>query len=71
MGKGILHAERSSSKFRRQAPVAKKNISKKEADKVSRLKKHQKLQRQEDRELKKKQDFELRQMAKNKKNGLA
>jgi hypothetical protein len=43
MGKGIQHAERSSSKFKRQAPVGKKNISKKEADKVLRLKKHQKL----------------------------
>jgi len=52
-------------------PPLKKNISKKEADYNKKAKAHQKMQRQETRDVKKKQEFELRQMQKSKKSGLA
>jgi hypothetical protein len=50
--------------------VGKKNISKKQSDVMARKKEFLKSERRVDRDLKKKQDFELRQMQKNKKNGI-
>jgi hypothetical protein len=72
MGKGIEHAKNNSrGRFGRSVSLGKKNISKKEADVVKKTKSFQKIQRQVDRDQKKKEDFELRQLQKNKKNGLA
>ena len=72
MAKGIEHAKRNQkSRFGQSQSVGRKNISKKQADVVKKQKKFAKLQRQVDRDTKKKQDFELRQLQKNKKNGLA
>ena len=67
MGKDFRH-----SKFSRQPKfLGKKNISKKNQDIKSREKSQQKTLRQTDREVKRKTEFQLRELALNKKNGVA
>ena len=65
MGKLVQH-----SKSGRGPAVVRKNISKKQAEKNQREKAHYKLQRQSQRDAKKKQNFQLRQMQKNQKSGV-
>ena len=63
MAKGIEHAKNNQrSRFSKSVGQSRKNISKKQADVVKKEKKHAKLQRQVDRDQKKKEDFELRQL---------
>ena len=61
----------NNGKHSKSAQIVKKNISRKDAEYNKKLKAHQRLQRKVSKDEKKKQAFEIRQMKKDRRSGLA